>query len=138
VNRLRRRFVVEENAVMIAYEIHVGTSKTHERRSVPYPARLDSMIEAACAGKRPEGLLAGDGVNHTRNSGAKGWFANAVARAQLFDPSIPRVTPHDLRHTAASLAISSGANTHRRMKAAKPHCSTQNGLKSGKTELCVV
>jgi integrase len=25
-------------------------------------------------------------------------------------PSIPRLTPHDLRHTAASLAISSGAN----------------------------
>lgn len=30
VNRLRRRFVIEENAVMIAYEIHVGTPKTHE------------------------------------------------------------------------------------------------------------
>jgi len=29
---------------------------------------------------------------------------------QLANPSIPRLTPHDLRHTAASLAISSGAN----------------------------
>lgn len=45
-----------------------------------------------------------------RNSGNKGWFANAVRRAQEFAPSIPRLTPHDLRHTAASLAISSGAN----------------------------
>jgi integrase len=26
------------------------------------------------------------------------------------DPSIPRVTLHDLRHTAASLAVSAGAN----------------------------
>lgn len=26
------------------------------------------------------------------------------------DPDFPRVTPHDLRHTAASLAISAGAN----------------------------
>ncbi len=68
------------------------------------------MIEQACAGKGPEGLLFGDGVNHMRNSGDKGWFANAVRRAQEFDPSIPRLTPHDLRHTAASLAISSGAN----------------------------
>ena len=110
VNRLRRRFVIEENAVMIAYEIHVGTPKTHEKRSVPYPERLAPMIEQACAGKGPEGLLFGDGVNHMRNSGAKGWFANAVRRAQAFDPSIPRLTPHDLRHTAASLAISSGAN----------------------------
>ncbi|HAQ59995.1 MAG TPA: site-specific integrase [Microbacterium sp.] len=110
VNRLRRRFVIEENAVMIAYEIHVGTPKTHEKRSVPYPERLASMIEQACAGKGPEGLLFGDGVNHMRNSGSQGWFANAVKRAQAVDPSIPRLTPHDLRHTAASLAISSGAN----------------------------
>ncbi|WP_248241709.1 tyrosine-type recombinase/integrase [Microbacterium kunmingense] len=110
VNRLRRRFVIEENAVTIAYEIHVGTPKTHEKRSVPYPERLAPMIEQACVGKGPEGLLFGDEVNHMRNSGNKGWFANAVRREQEFDPSIPRLTPHDLRHTAASLAISSGAN----------------------------
>ncbi|MFI8594663.1 tyrosine-type recombinase/integrase [Microbacterium sp. NPDC078428] len=29
---------------------------------------------------------------------------------QQTNPSFPRVTPHDLRHTAASLALSSGAN----------------------------
>lgn len=110
VNRLRRRFVIEENAVMVGYEIHVGTPKTHKARSVPYPERLDPMIEKACAGKGPEGLLFGDGVHHMRNSGSQGWFANAVQRAQAVDPSIPRLTPHDLRHTAASLAISSGAN----------------------------
>jgi len=96
--------------VTIAYEIHVGTPKTHEKRSVPYPARLAPMIEQARVGKGPDGLLFGDGVNHMRNSGAKGWLANAVKRAQAFDLSIPRLTPHDLRHTAASLAISSGAN----------------------------
>ncbi|EIC07527.1 integrase family protein [Microbacterium laevaniformans OR221] len=110
VNRLRRRFVIEENAVMVGYEIHVGTPKTHKARSVPYPERPDPMIEQACAGKGPEGLLFGDGVHHMRNSGSQGWFANAVRRAQMVDPSIPRLTPHDLRHTAASLAISSGAN----------------------------
>lgn len=70
VNRLRKRFVIEENAVMIGYEIHVGTPKTHEKRSVPYPDGLAPMIEQACAGKGPEGLLFGDGVNHMRNSGS--------------------------------------------------------------------
>jgi len=110
VNRLRRRFIIEENAVMIAYEIHVGTLKTHERRSAPYPQRLAPMIEEACAGKDPEGLPVGDGVNSMRNSGAQGWFANAVQCAQAVDLSILRLTPHDLRRTAASLAISSGAN----------------------------
>jgi integrase len=55
-------------------------------------------------------LLFGDGVHHMRNAGEEGWFMNAVRRAGLLDPSIPRLTPHDLRHTAASLAISAGAN----------------------------
>ncbi|MFC7925080.1 tyrosine-type recombinase/integrase [Microbacterium laevaniformans] len=110
MNRLRRRLVIEENAVMVGYEIHVGAPKTHKARSVPYLARLAPMIEHACAWKSPEGLLFGDGVHHMRNSGSQRWFANAVKRAQMVDPSIPRLTPHDLRHTAASLAISSGAN----------------------------
>jgi integrase len=34
-----------------------------------------------------------------------GWFAKAVA-----DSKVSRVTPHDLRHVAASLAVSAGAN----------------------------
>jgi integrase len=37
-------------------------------------------------------------------------FAHAVARCQEKDRDFPTVTPHDLRHTAASLAISAGAN----------------------------
>lgn len=54
VNRLSKRFVIEEKAVMIGYEIHVGTPKTHEKRSVPYPDPLAPMIEQVCAGKGPE------------------------------------------------------------------------------------
>ena len=34
-----------------------------------------------------------------------GWFQYAVGRSGL-----PRLTPHDLRHTAASLAVSAGVN----------------------------
>jgi Phage integrase family len=33
-----------------------------------------------------------------------------VAACQMTDDSFPSITPHDLRHTAASLAISAGAN----------------------------
>ena len=39
-----------------------------------------------------------------------GWFWSAVRKAQKLDPDFPMVTPHDLRHTAASMAISAGAN----------------------------
>jgi integrase len=38
------------------------------------------------------------------------WLAMAVERCRKADPTFRRVTPHDLRHTAASLAISAGAN----------------------------
>ena len=39
-----------------------------------------------------------------------GWFFHAVRRCQKIDTTFAKVTPHDLCHTAASLAISAGAN----------------------------
>lgn len=110
VDTSRRRLSIERNAVEVGTEIHVGSPKNHERRSVPYIEMLDRVIDKAIAGKPPDGLLfpGPDGKlrRRTRTDGASGgWFAGAVRRA-----GIPRVTPHDLRHTAASLAISSGAN----------------------------
>lgn len=111
VSPARHRLNIEENAVLVKWEIHVGTPKTHERRSVPYPERLAPLIKAACDGKGPDGLLFGNGVTHMKHeSDNRSWFATAVRRARKEDPSIPRLTPHDLRHTAASLAISAGAN----------------------------
>ena len=40
-----------------------------------------------------------------RSVSSTGWFTKAVARS-----GVPRLTPHDLRHTAASLAVAAGAN----------------------------
>jgi integrase len=40
-----------------------------------------------------------------RHGSRYGWFNKAVEASGL-----PRTTPHDLRHTAASLAVSAGAN----------------------------
>lgn len=39
-----------------------------------------------------------------------GWFMGAVKRARKADAKFPEITLHDLRHTAASLAVSAGAN----------------------------
>jgi integrase len=53
----------------------------------------------------------GDGTHPLRIPNSRdGWFAAAVRRAQSVDPEMRRVTPHDLRHTAASLSVSAGAN----------------------------
>lgn len=40
----------------------------------------------------------------------RGWYVAAIQAAQDADPLLPRLTLHDLRHTAASLAVSAGAN----------------------------
>jgi integrase len=55
-----------------------------KQRSVPYPALLDLSLATACEGK-PDG-------------------------ASCFPAGLPEMSIHDLRHTAASLAVSAGAN----------------------------
>jgi integrase len=43
-------------------------------------------------------------------SHTESWLSGAVRRCQQADDTFPRITAHSLRHTASSLAISSGAN----------------------------
>jgi integrase len=38
------------------------------------------------------------------------YFSKAVERCRKADETFPDITPHDLRHSAASLASSAGAN----------------------------
>jgi len=53
----------------------------------------------------------GNGLAYLPRAGSgQGWFWNAVQASRAADPSFPKITPHDLRHTAASIAISAGAN----------------------------
>jgi integrase len=48
----------------------------------------------------------GDGVHYLpRPKSTDGWFVAAVKRAK-----VQKISPHDLRHTCASIAISSGVN----------------------------
>lgn len=111
VNLARRRVLIQENAVMVGGVIEVGTPKSHAKRSVPYPDFLDRLVRVKMANKGPTALLFGDGHTHLALPNSRdGWFAGAVKRAMANDPDFERITPHDLRHTAASLAISAGAN----------------------------
>jgi len=111
VDPVKRRVSVHENAVNVNGTVHVGTPKTHAARSVPFPAFLAAPLAAAADGKKREQLLFGDGDVHVRPpDGRRGWFVSAVARCMEIDETFPKVTIHDLRHTAASLAISAGAN----------------------------
>jgi integrase len=105
-----------------------STPKTHERRSVPFPATLSEELSALMVGRSRDDLVFTDlrgGVLRNSNWRAR-VFDKAVGAIQATvatqrgkelaasgaatTPQFPTITPHDLRHTAASLAISAGAN----------------------------
>lgn len=111
IDFIRRRVVVESNAVLVNGKVRVGTPKTHRKRWVPFPEFLRAALTEAARDKSREQLVFGDGQNHVLlPNSTRGWFHYAVKRAQATDKAFPRVTPHDLRHTTASLAIAAGAN----------------------------
>ena len=85
----------------------MGTTKAHKHRTVPLPEFLLPYLAARCEGKGRDDLLfpGVDGGHLKRPHGGSGWFDRAIAESRL-----ARITPHDLRHTAASLAVSAGAN----------------------------
>lgn len=68
---------------------------------------LDGRHHADRAGDHEQRHDAGE---ERHDLGATGWFVRAVRGAQSSDASFSTITPHDVRHTAASLAISAGAN----------------------------
>jgi integrase len=104
---MRRRAVIAESVTVVGGAQVWGTPKGHERREVPIPRFLIDELAAHVAGKGSDDLVF---------TGVKG----GALRAQVFQRSVLKpaaerlglagLHPHELRHTAASLAIASGAN----------------------------
>ena len=112
LDMLRRRIDVAEAVSEPRGTIVWGTPKNHERRSVPFPAFLSESLARRCENKHREDLVFMSQEAKVLRGGnfRRSYFAPALAAVQAVDPDFPTVTPHDLRHTAASLAISAGAN----------------------------
>ena len=104
----RKRLSVNTGAVQISSQHDVDTPKHHKIREVPVAAFLLDELARICEGKTAEALVfprpGADGYMRRSTTG-DGWFEAAVRRAK-----VQRVTPHELRHTCASLAISAGVN----------------------------
>jgi len=105
---LKRRISVHRNAVLVGQDFEVGQTKDKENRTVPAAASVLSRLAARCDGRSASDLLfpaRGGAYLKRPSSDSTGWFNRAVERAQ-----VQTITPHDLRHTCASLAVSAGAN----------------------------
>jgi integrase len=109
---LRRRVHIRQAVAEVRGRLVWSTPKSYEQRSVPFPAFLANELGALMIGKGREDLIftAAEGgvlrVSHWRPR----VFNKAVKQLTKTMEGFPVVTPHDLRHTAASLAISAGAN----------------------------
>jgi integrase len=107
VDLMRGRLTVAEAVADINGAMVFGTPKNHQERSVPVPRFLRDDLATHLAGKTQDDLVftaPRGGVLRVQNF-----------RRRYFDPAAVRVgldglVPHELRHTAASLAISAGAN----------------------------
>jgi integrase len=107
VDFLHRRLRIEQSATEVDGIMVFGTPKSHQQRSVPIRRSLLEPLALACEGKSPDDLVftaPRGGVIFLRN-----W------RKRVFDPAVQAaglapLSPHELRHTAASLAVAAGAN----------------------------
>jgi integrase len=103
---MRRRITVHRAMAEVAGKAIVGTPKDHEQRDVPVPAFLVDELAQLVAGRAQDALVfPAPGGGFLRNGNfRRNVFNSAAERAGVHD-----VTPHGLRHTAASLAIAAGA-----------------------------
>lgn len=105
---MRRRVHVNRAMAEVRGRAVVGTPKDHEIRSVPLPAFVTDMLVPVVAGRDQDALVfpASDAVSFLRNGNFRSRvFDDAARRA-----GVDGVTPHGLRHTAASLAVQAGAS----------------------------
>ncbi|SHO87281.1 site-specific integrase [Mycobacteroides abscessus] len=105
------RIHVVKNVTQGKEGMTVGSTKGGKRRVVPIPRRVQAVLAALVNYTKAGSLVfpAEDG-GYAKSPGADTWFSRAVARCQEVDPTFPDLTPHKLRHTAVSLAISTGAS----------------------------
>lgn len=107
VDPSRRRVRVEEAATEVGGRLIFGPPKTHESRTVIVPQFVVDAIQAFIDDRPADALVftAQRGGPVRLNNFRRRFFSPAAERIGK-----PGLVPHDLRDTAASLAISSGAS----------------------------
>lgn len=110
VDVVRSRLSVRHSVVRTPGGEYVeGLPKTWAARDVPVAPFVMNAVLGECVGKKPDDLVFPGNAHgkwfSEQSPRGKGWYARAVRAC-----GVPPLTLHDLRHTATSVAISSGAN----------------------------
>lgn len=107
VDLLRRRLTIAESVTEVEGKAVFGTPKGHATRSVAVPRSIVDELTEQVAGRGADELVftAPDGGLLRLNNFRRRQFDPAARAAGLNG-----LTPHELRHTAASLAVSAGGN----------------------------
>jgi integrase len=109
IDLAHRRIRIASTFYEINGALHEGPPKNGKARSVPIPEFLVPDLEAVIAHRNKDDLvfLTRRGKPLRANNWRTREFNCDVTAAGL---DLPDLTPHGLRHTAASLAIASGAD----------------------------
>jgi integrase len=113
IDPLRKRIHISESATEVGGRLIFGKPKNHRSRVVIAPSSIMEQIAAHIAGRDiTHGLVfVSQNGQPLRNSNfRRSVWTTAVNELEHEYPHLSGLRIHDLRHTAASLAISCGAN----------------------------
>ena len=107
LDMLRRRAAVCENAVQVGQRFSWAPRRRTSSAAFRCPSSCWATWLASARARAATICCFPATMAGTKNDRTPrvGWFIKAVAES-----GVPRVTPRDLRHSAASLAVSAGAN----------------------------
>lgn len=111
VDVARGRASITKAAPTIGGKAVLGETKTGQARTVGVPSRVLDAMAGDLSGKLPSALVwTNQRGGYLTTPSRRSWFHSAVDRCRAEDDGFPDISPHDLRHAAASILISRGAS----------------------------